>query len=213
MKCRRETFDIFSRKSEYMKKRKIKKGNLLFLSGCILLFISVVVFVVMFLGNQKPSAVTNSEKKVNNYTAFQEVVVSDQDIDTSYNDKLVNGIKNWVNSTLAMDDTYSSDSKTKLLRKLYTSIEQDEQRNTIKNSLSDFYSAKSITTQNIDVSISEAKEAQLNNKTIGQVKCVATVSGVRDGTEFQNKYDMTLFLSLDTDQVGIYVVKDIIQEF
>lgn len=196
-----------------MKKRKIKKGNLLFLSGCILLFISVVVFVVMFLGNQKPSAVTNSEKKVNNYTAFQEVVVSDQDIDTSYNDKLVNGIKNWVNSTLAMDDTYSSDSKTKLLRKLYTSIEQDEQRNTIKNSLSDFYSAKSITTQNIDVSISEAKEAQLNNKTIGQVKCVATVSGVRDGTEFQNKYDMTLFLSLDTDQVGIYVVKDIIQEF
>lgn len=196
-----------------MKKRKIKKGNLLFLSGCILLFISVLVFVVMFLGNQKPSAVTNSEKKVNNYTAFQEVVVSDQDIDTSYNDKLVNGIKNWVNSTLAMDDTYSSDSKTKLLRKLYTSIEQDEQRNTIKNSLSDFYSAKSITTQNIDVSISEAKEAQLNNKTIGQVKCVATVSGVRDGTEFQNKYDMTLFLSLDTDQVGIYVVKDIIQEF
>lgn len=196
-----------------MKKRKIKKGNLLFLSGCILLFASVVVFVVMFLGNQKPATATNSEKKVNNYTAFQEVVVSDQDIDTSYNDKLVNGIKNWVNSTLAMDDTYSSDSKTKLLRKLYTSIEQDEQRNTIKNSLSDFYSAKSITTQNIDVSISEAKEAQLNNKTIGQVKCVATISGVRDGSEFQSKYNMTLFLSFDTDPVGIYAVKDIVQEF
>lgn len=196
-----------------MKKRKIKKGNLLFLSGCVLLFASVVIFVVMFLGNQKPSATSKSEKKITNYTAFQEVVVSDQDIDTSYNDKLTSGIKNWVNSTLAMDNTYSSDSKTKLLRKFYTSIEQDEQRNILKNSLTDFYSAKSITTQNIDVSISEAKEAQLNDKTIGQVKCVATISGVRDGSEFQSKYNMTLFLSLDTEPVGIYVVKDIVQEF
>lgn len=196
-----------------MKKRKIKKGNLLFLSGCILLFASVVVFVVMFLGNQKPSATSKSEKKITNYTVFQEVVVSDQDIDTSYNDKLTNGIKNWVNSTLAMDNTYSSESKTKLLRKFYTSIEQDEQRNIMNNSLTDFYSAKSITTQNIDISISEAKEAQLNDKTIGQVKCVATISGVRDGSEFQSKYNMTLFLSFDTDPVGIYAVKDIVQEF
>ena len=195
-----------------MKKRKLKKGNLLFLFGCVLLFVAIVIFVVMLLNNHKSAALSKEEQKAHNYTAYQEVVVSDQDIDSSYTDKLTEGVKGWVNSSLAMDDTYSSDSKTKLLRKLYDSIEKDDQRKTIRETLTDFYSAKSITTQSVEVTISEAKEAKLKDKTIGQVKCTASISGVRDGVEFQSKYDMTLLLSFDTDPVGIYVVKDIVQE-
>lgn len=195
-----------------MKKRKLKKGNLLFLFGCVLLFVAIVIFVVMLLNNHKSAALSKEEQKAHNYTAYQEVVVSDQDIDSSYTDKLTEGVKGWVNSSLAMDDTYSSDSKSKLLRKLYDSIEKDDQRKAIRETLTDFYSAKSITTQSVEVTISEAKEAKLKDKTIGQVKCTALISGLRDGVEFQSKYDMTLLLSFDTDPVGIYVVKDIVQE-
>lgn len=195
-----------------MKNRKIKKGNLLFLVGCILLFISVITFVVMFLINSH----NNSEmKKIDaalNYTAYQNVVVTDNDLDGSLNDLLAEGIKNWVNSSLGMDDSYSSDSKTKLLRKLYDSIEDRDQEADLLNTLTEFYSAKTITTENIDVSITEAKEATLNGKSVGLVNCKATISGTRDGIDFQNVYDLSLLLSYDTDPVGIYVVKSIVKE-
>ena len=196
-----------------MKKRKIKKGNLLFLVGCILLFISVITFVVMFLINSH----NNSEMKkkidaAHNYTAYQNVVVTDKDLDGSLNDLLAEGIKNWVNSSLGMDDSYSSDSKTKLLRKLYDSIEDRDQEADLLNTLTEFYSAKTITTENIDVSITEAKEATLNGKSVGLVNCKATISGTRDGIDFQNVYDLSLLLSYDTDPVGIYVVKSIVKE-
>ncbi|MEE1399151.1 MAG: hypothetical protein UF329_01915 [Bulleidia sp.] len=196
-----------------MKNRKIKKGNLLFLVGCILLFISVITFVVMFLINSH----NNSEMKkkidaAHNYTAYQNVVVTDNDLDGSLNDLLAEGIKNWVNSSLGMDDSYSSDSKTKLLRKLYDSIEDRDQEADLLNTLTEFYSAKTITTENIDVSITEAKEATLNGKSVGLVNCKATISGTRDGIDFQNVYDLSLLLSYDTDPVGIYVVKSIVKE-
>lgn len=196
-----------------MKNRKIKKGNLLFLVGCILLFISVITFVVMFLINSH----NNSEMKkkidaAHNYTAYQNVVVTDNDLDGSLNDLLAEGIKNWVNSSLGMDDSYSSDSKTKLLRKLYDSIEERDQEADLLNTLTEFYSAKTITTENIDVSITEAKEATLNGKSVGLVNCKATISGTRDGIDFQNVYDLSLLLSYDTDPVGIYVVKSIVKE-
>lgn len=196
-----------------MKNRKIKKGNLLFLVGCILLFISVITFVVMFLINSH----NNSEMKkkidaAHNYTAYQNVVVTDNDLDGSLNDLLAEGIKNWVNSSLGMDDSYSSDSKTKLLRKLYDSIEDRDQEADLLNTLTEFYSAKTITTENIDVSITEAKEATLNGKSVGLVNCKATISGTRDGIDFQNIYDLSLLLSYDTDPVGIYVVKSIVKE-
>lgn len=196
-----------------MKKRKIKKGNLLFIVGCILLFISVITFVVMFLINSH----NNSEMKkkidaAHNYTAYQNVVVTDNDLDGSLNDLLAEGIKNWVNSSLGMDDSYSSDSKTKLLRKLYDSIEDRDQEADLLNTLTEFYSAKTITTENIDVSITEAKEATLNGKSVGLVNCKATISGTRDGIDFQNVYDLSLLLSYDTDPVGIYVVKSIVKE-
>lgn len=196
-----------------MKNRKIKKGNLLFLVGCILLFISVITFVVMFLINSH----NNSEMKkkidaAHNYTAYQNVVVTDNDLDGSLNDLLAEGIKNWVNSSLGMDDSYSSDSKTKLLRKLYDSIEDRDQEADLLNTLTEFYSAKTITTENIDVSITEAKEASLNGKSVGLVNCKATISGTRDGIDFQNVYDLSLLLSYDTDPVGIYVVKSIVKE-
>ena len=196
-----------------MKNRKIKKGNLLFLVGCILLFISVITFVVMFLINSH----NNSEMKkkidaAHNYTAYQNVVVTDNDLDGSLNDLLAEGIKNWVNSSLGMDDSYSSDSKTKLLRKLYDSIEDRDQEADLLNTLTEFYSAKTITTENIDVSITEAKEATLNGKSVGLVNCKATISGTRDGIGFQNVYDLSLLLSYDTDPVGIYVVKSIVKE-
>ena len=196
-----------------MKNRKIKKGNLLFLVGCILLFISVITFVVMFLINSH----NNSEMKkkidaAHNYTAYQNVVVTDNDLDGSLNDLLAEGIKNWVNSSLGMDDSYSSDSKTKLLRKLYDSIEDRDQEADLLNTLTEFYSAKTITTENIDVSITEAKEATLNGKSVGLVNCKATISGTRDGIDFQNIYDLSLLLSYDTDPVGIYVVKSIAKE-
>lgn len=196
-----------------MKNRKIKKGNLLFLVGCILLFISVITFVVMFLMNSH----NNSEMKkkidaAHNYTAYQNVVVTDNDLDGSLNDLLAEGIKNWVNSSLGMDDSYSSDSKTKLLRKLYDSIEDRDQEVDLLNTLTEFYSAKTITTENIDVSITEAKEATLNGKSVGLVNCKATISGTRDGIDFQNVYDLSLLLSYDTDPVGIYVVKSIVKE-
>ena len=106
-----------------MKKRKIKKGNLLFLVGCILLFISVITFVVMFLVNSHNSS--EMKKKMDaahNYTAYQYVVVTDNNLDGSLNDVLGEGIKKWVNSSIGMDDSYSSDSKSKLLRKFYDSI-------------------------------------------------------------------------------------------
>ena len=196
-----------------MKNRKIKKGNLLFLVGCILLFISVITFVVMFLINSH----NNSEMKkkidaAHNYTAYQNVVVTDNDLDGSLNDLLAEGIKNWVNSSLGMDDSYSSDSKTKLLRKLYDSIEDRDKEADLLNTLTEFYSAKTITTENIDVSITEAKEATLNGKSVGLVNCKATISGTRDGIDFQNVYDLSLLLSYDTDPVGIYVVKSIVKE-
>ena len=196
-----------------MKNRKITKGNLLFLVGCILLFISVITFVVMFLINSH----NNSEMKkkidaAHNYTAYQNVVVTDNDLDGSLNDLLAEGIKNWVNSSLGMDDSYSSDSKTKLLRKLYDSIEDRDQEADLLNTLTEFYSAKTITTENIDVSITEAKEATLNGKSVGLVNCKATISGTRDGIDFQNVYDLSLLLSYDTDPVGIYVVKSIVKE-
>lgn len=196
-----------------MKNRKIKKGNLLFLVGCILLFISVITFVVMFLINSH----NNSEMKkkidaAHNYTAYQNVVVTDNDLDGSLNDLLAEGIKNWVNSSLGMDDSYSSDSKTKLLRKLYDSIEDRDQEADLLNTLTEFYSAKTITTENIDVSITEAKEATLNGKSVGLVNCKATINGTRDGIDFQNVYDLSLLLSYDTDPVGIYVVKSIVKE-
>ena len=196
-----------------MKKRKIKKENLLFLGGCILLFISVITFVVMFLINSH----NNSEMKkkidaAHNYTAYQNVVVTDNNLDGSLNDLLTEGIKNWVNSSLGMDDSYSSDSKTKLLRKLYDSIEDRDQEADLLNTLTEFYSAKTITTENIDVSITEAKEATLNGKSVGLVNCKATISGTRDGIDFQNIYDLSLLLSYDTDPVGIYVVKSIVKE-
>ena len=196
-----------------MKNRKKKKGNLLFLVGCILLFISVITFVVMFLINSH----NNSEMKkkidaAHNYTAYQNVVVTDNDLDGSLNDLLAEGIKNWVNSSLGMDDSYSSDSKTKLLRKLYDSIEDRDQEADLLNTLTEFYSAKTITTENIDGSITEAKEATLNGKSVGLVNCKATISGTRDGIDFQNVYDLSLLLSYDTDPVGIYVVKSIVKE-
>ena len=112
-----------------MKKRKIKKGNLLFLVGCILLFISVITFVIMFLLNSHNSS--EMKKKIDaahNYTAYQNVVVTDNNLDGSLNDVLAEGIKKWVNSTLGMDDSYSSDSKSKLLRKFYDSIENSDQK-------------------------------------------------------------------------------------
>lgn len=196
-----------------MKKRKIKKGNLLFLVGCILLFISIITFVVMFLLNSQNSS--EMKKKIDaahNYTAYQNVVVTDNDLDGSLNDLLAEGIKNWVNSSLGMDDSYSSDSKTKLLRKLYDSIEDRDQEADLLNTLTEFYSAKTITTENIDVSITEAKEATLNGKSVGLVNCKATISGTRDGIDFQNVYDLSLLLSYDTDPVGIYVVKSIVKE-
>lgn len=112
-----------------MKKKKIKKGNLLFLVGCILLFISVITFVIMFLLNSHNSS--EMKKKIDaahNYTAYQNVVVTDNNLDGSLNDVLAEGIKKWVNSTLGMDDSYSSDSKSKLLRKFYDSIENSDQK-------------------------------------------------------------------------------------
>ena len=196
-----------------MKNRKIKKGNLLFLVGCILLFISVITFVVMFLINSHN--ISEMKKKIDaahEYTAYQNVVVTDNDLDGSLNDLLAEGIKNWVNSSLGMDDSYSSDSKTKLLRKLYDSIEDRDQEADLLNTLTEFYSAKTITTENIDVSITEAKEATLNGKSVGLVNCKATISGTRDGIDFQNVYDLSLLLSYDTDPVGIYVVKSIVKE-
>ena len=196
-----------------MKKRKIKKGNLLFLVGCILLFISVITFVVMFLMNSH----NNSEMKkkidaAHNYTAYQQVVVTDNNLDSSLNDVLAEGIKKWVNSSLGMDDSYSSDSKSKLLRKIYDSIENSGQKEKLIDTLTEFYSAKTITTENIDVSITEAKEATLNGKSVGLVNCKATISGTRDEIDFQNVYDLSLLLSYDTDPVGIYVVKSIVKE-
>lgn len=196
-----------------MKKRKIKKGNLLFLVGCILLFISVITFVIMFLLNSHNSS--EMKKKIDaahNYTAYQNVVVTDNNLDESLNNVLAEGIKNWVKSSLGMDDSYSSDSKTKLLRKLYDSIEDRDQEADLLNTLTEFYSAKTITTENIDVSITEAKEATLNEKSVGLVNCKATISGTRDGIDFQNIYDLSLLLSYDTDPVGIYVVKSIAKE-
>ncbi len=196
-----------------MKKRKIKKGNLLFLVGCILLFISVITFVIMFLLNSHNSS--EMKKKIDaahNYTAYQNVVVTDNNLDESLNNVLAEGIKNWVKSSLGMDDSYSSDSKTKLLRKLYDSIEDRDQEADLLNTLTEFYSAKTITTENIDVSITEAKEATLNGKSVGLVNCKATISGTRDGIDFQNIYDLSLLLSYDTDPVGIYVVKSIVKE-
>lgn len=167
----------------------------------------------MFLINSH----NNSEMKkkidaAHNYTAYQNVVVTDNDLDGSLNDLLAEGIKNWVNSSLGMDDSYSSDSKTKLLRKLYDSIEDRDQEADLLNTLTEFYSAKTITTENIDVSITEAKEATLNGKSVGLVNCKATISGTRDGIDFQNVYDLSLLLSYDTDPVGIYVVKSIVKE-
>ena len=157
-----------------MKKRKIKKGNLLFLVGCILLFISVITFVVMFLLNSQNS----SEMK--------------KKIDAAHN--------------------YTADSKSKLLRKFCDSIENSDQKKKLTDTLTEFYSAKTITTENIDVSITEAKEATLNEKSVGLVNCKATISGTRDGIDFQNIYDLSLLLSYDTDPVGIYVVKSIVKE-
>ena len=147
-----------------------------------------------------------------NYTAYQNVVVTDNNLDESLNNVLAEGIKNWVKSSLGMDDSYSSDSKTKLLRKLYDSIEDRDQEADLLNTLTEFYSAKTITTENIDVSITEAKEATLNGKSVGLVNCKATISGTRDGIDFQNIYDLSLLLSYDTDPVGIYVVKSIVKE-
>lgn len=196
-----------------MKKRKIKKGNLLFLVGCILLFISVITFVIMFLLNSHNSS--EMKKKIDaahNYTAYQNVVVTDNNLDGSLNDVLAEGIKKWVNSTLGMDDSYSSDSKSKLLRKFYDSIENSDQKKKLTDTLTEFYSAKTITTENIDVSITEAKEATLNEKSVGLVNCKATISGTRDEIDFQNVYDLSLLLSYDTDPVGIYVVKSIVKE-
>lgn len=196
-----------------MKKRKLKKGSLLFLGGCILLFISVITFVIMFLFNSLNSS--EMKKKIDaahNYTAYQSVVVTDNNLDGSLNDVLAEGIKTWVNSTLGMDDSYSSDSKSKLLRKFYDSIENSDQKKKLTDTLTEFYSAKIITTENIDVSITEAKEATLNGKSIGLVNCKATISGTRDGIYFQNIYDLSLLLSYDTDPVGIYVVKSIVKE-
>lgn len=196
-----------------MKKRKLKKGSLLFLGGCILLFISVITFVIMFLFNSHNSS--EMKKKIeaaHNYTAYQSVVVTDNNLDGSLNDVLAEGIKTWVNSTLGMDDSYSSDSKSKLLRKFYDSIENSDQKKKLTDTLTEFYSAKIITTENIDVSITEAKEATLNGKSIGLVNCKATISGTRDGIDFQNTYDLSLLLSYDTDPVGIYVVKSIVKE-
>ena len=196
-----------------MKKRKLKKGSLLFLGGCILLFISVITFVIMFLFNSHNSS--EMKKKIDtahNYTAYQSVVVTDNNLDGSLNDVLAEGIKTWVNSTLGMDDSYSSDSKSKLLRKFYDSIENSDQKKKLTDTLTEFYSAKIITTENIDVSITEAKEATLNGKSIGLVNCKATISGTRDGIDFQNIYDLSLLLSYDTDPVGIYVVKSIAKE-
>lgn len=196
-----------------MKKRKIKKGNLLFLVGCILLFISVITFVIMFLLNSHNSS--EMKKKIDaahNYTAYQNVVVTDNNLDGSLNDILAEGIKKWVNSTLGMDDSYSSDSKSKLLRKFYDSIENSDQKKKLTDTLTEFYSAKTITTENIDVSITEAKEATLNGKSVGLVNCKSTISGTRDGIDFQNIYDLSLLLSYDTDPVGIYVVKSIAKE-
>ena len=196
-----------------MKKRKLKKGSLLFLGGCILLFISVITFVIMFLFNSHNSS--EMKKKIeaaHNYTAYQSVVVTDNNLDGSLNDVLAEGIKTWVNSTLGMDDSYSSDSKSKLLRKFYDSIENSDQKKKLTDTLTEFYSAKIITTENIDVSITEAKEATLNGKSIGLVNCKATISGTRDGIDFQNIYDLSLLLSYDTDPVGIYVVKSIVKE-
>lgn len=196
-----------------MKKRKIKKGNLLFLVGCILLFISIITFVVMFLLNSQNSS--EMKKKIDaahNYTAYQNVVVTDNDLDGSLNDVLAEGIKKWVNSSIGMDDSYSSDSKSKLLRKFYDSIENSDQKKKLTDTLTEFYSAKTITTENIDVSITEAKEATLNGKSVGLVNCKATISGTRDEIDFQNVYDLSLLLSYDTDPVGIYVVKSIVKE-
>lgn len=196
-----------------MKKRKIKKGNLLFLVGCILLFISVITFVVMFLLNSQNSS--EMKKKIDaahNYTAYQNVVVTDNNLDGSLNDVLAEGIKKWANSSLGMDDSYSSDSKSKLLRKFYDSIENSDQKKKLTDTLTEFYSAKTITTENIDVSITEAKEATLNGKSVGLVNCKTTISGTRDGIDFQNVYDLSLLLSYDTDPVGIYVVKSIVKE-
>lgn len=196
-----------------MKKRKIKKGNLLFLVGCILLFISVITFVIMFLLNSHNSS--EMKKKIDaahNYTAYQNVVVTDNNLDGSLNDVLAEGIKKWVNSTLGMDDSYSSDSKSKLLRKFYDSIENSDQKKKLTDTLTEFYSAKTITTENVDVSITEAKEATLNGKSVGLVNCKATISGTRDEFDFQNVYDLSLLLSYDTDPVGIYVVKSIVKE-
>lgn len=196
-----------------MKKRKIKKGNLLFLVGCILLFISVITFVVMFLLNSQNSS--EMKKKIDaahNYTAYQNVVVTDNNLDGSLNDVLAEGTKKWANSSLGMDDSYSSDSKSKLLRKFYDSIENSDQKKKLTDTLTEFYSAKTITTENIDVSITEAKEATLNGKSVGLVNCKTTISGTRDGIDFQNVYDLSLLLSYDTDPVGIYVVKSIVKE-
>lgn len=196
-----------------MKKRKIKKGNLLFLVGCILLFISVITFVIMFLLNSHNSS--EMKKKIDaahNYTAYQNVVVTDNDLDGSLNDVLAEGIKKWVNSSLGMDDSYSSESKSKLLRKFYDSIENSDQKEKLTDTLTEFYSAKTITTENVDVSITEAKEATLNGKSVGLVNCKATISGTRDEIDFQNVYDLSLLLSYDTDPVGIYVVKSIVKE-
>lgn len=196
-----------------MKKRKLKKGSLLFLGGCILLFISVITFVIMFLFNSHNSS--EMKKKIDaahNYTAYQSVVVTDNNLDGSLNDVLAEGIKTWVNSTLGMDDSYSSDSKSKLLRKFYDSIENSDQKKKLTDTLTEFYSAKIITTENIDVSITEAKEATLNGKSIGLVNCKATISGTRDGIDFQNIYDLSLLLSYDTYPIGIYVVKSIVKE-
>lgn len=196
-----------------MKKRKIKKGNLLFLVGCILLFISIITFVVMFLLNSHNSS--EMKKKIDaahNYTAYQNVVVTDNNLDGSLNDVLAEGIKKWVNSSLGMDDSYSSESKSKLLRKFYDSIENSDQKEKLTDTLTEFYSAKTITTENVDVSITEAKEATLNGKSVGLVNCKATISGTRDEIDFQNVYDLSLLLSYDTDPVGIYVVKSIVKE-
>lgn len=192
------------------KKRKIKKGNLLFLGGWVLLFIAIVIAVVTFLmGRNKTAELDKQVQQAHNYTAYQEVVVSDTDIDSSYNDKLVDGIKNWALASVAIDSSYSEDSKTKLLRKLYDSIEQDDQRTALKESETNFLNQGASKTNNVDVVINDAKEATLNDKTMGQVTCTITVTGTMNDAEFTRVFDTTLLLSYDSDVVGVYVMKDI----
>lgn len=172
---------------------------------CIVLLISVLTLGGYIVFNHQ-----NKDNDSNEEThILKNVEKTEKDIPDTEMDKIENGIKNWAKSTLGMDNTFSKESRDIINEKFYEIIVSHSQRKKIEEEQNKFYENASIRTKSVDVSIKKSKEAIYNQRKIGYIECIVTVSGARNNDDFKKIYNLSLMIEYQQNVIAVYEIENI----